>query len=121
MRSFWGGSLAVAAIAAISAAGCTQVGVVKARKNFKEANQAYQAQDYRRAASLYELAVAADPNVDEGSAYFYLGNSYDNQWKPSKKGDLANDALLNKAAQNYATAAEKLNQSPKPEKKKLAK
>ena len=53
-------------------------------------------------------------------AYFFLGNSYDQQYKPSKKGDPANDALLTKAAQNYQTAAEKLSASEKPDDKKLS-
>src|SRR5437762_4362364 len=119
MRSFSRASLAVAAVLAVTAVGCTKVGQLKAMKSFKAANQAYQQQDYRKAAQLYEDAVAADP--DMASAYFYLGNSYDQQFKPSKKGEAENDALLTKAAQNYQTAAEKLTQSEKPEDKKLAK
>ena len=43
-----------------------------------------------------------------GSAYFFLGNSYDNLYKPSKKGDAENDALLTKAVNNYQRGAEKL-------------
>jgi tetratricopeptide (TPR) repeat protein len=88
-------------------------------KSFKAANQAYQQQDYKRSAQLYEETVEANP--DMASAYFYLGNSYDQQYKPSKKGEAENDALLTKAAQNYQTAAEKLIQSDKPDDKKLAK
>ena len=129
MRSFPGASPAVAALLALLAmsamsamavttAGCAKVGQLKAMKSFKAANQAYQQQDYRKAAQLYEETVAADPDL--ASAYFYLGNSYDQQFKPSKKGDPANDALLTKAAQNYQTAAEKLAQSDKPDEKKLA-
>src|SRR2546426_8808617 len=120
MRSFPGASPAVAALLALLAmaamvvttAGCAKVGQLKAMKSFKAANQAYQQQDYRKAAQLYEETVEADPDL--ASAYFYLGNSYDQQFKPSKKGDPANDALLTKAAQNYQTAAEKLAQSDKP-------
>src|SRR5438552_12922381 len=119
MRSVSRASLALAAVLAVTVAGCTKVGQLKAMKSFKAANQAYQQQDYRKAAQLYEDAVAADP--DMASAYFYLGNSYDQQFKPSKKGERENDALLAKAAQNYQTAAEKLTQSDKPDEKKLAK
>jgi hypothetical protein len=54
-------------------------------------------------------------------AYFFLGNSYDNQYKPSKKGDAANDAMLTKAVDNYQKAAEKLAASPDPADKKLGK
>ena len=119
MRSFSGAAIAVATAVALTTAGCAKVGQLKAMKSFKAANQAYQQQDYKRAAQLYEDTVAADP--DMASAYFYLGNSYDQQYKPSKKGEADNDALLTKAAQNYQTAAEKLNKSDKPDEKKLAK
>jgi len=121
MRSLSGASLAIAAVLALgsltSTVGCAKVGEIKAKKAFKAANQAYQGQDYKKASDLYEEAVAADPNLD--SAYFFLGNSYDNQYKPSKKGDAANDAMLTKAVDNYQKAAEKLSASSKPEDKKL--
>jgi tetratricopeptide (TPR) repeat protein len=85
-------------------------------KAFKDANQAYQRQDYKKAAELYEEAVQASPDLTQ--AYFYLGNSYDNLWKPGKKGDAANDALLIKAADSYLKAAERLT-GDKPEDAKL--
>jgi tetratricopeptide (TPR) repeat protein len=98
-------------------AGCAKVGEIKAKKAFKSANQAYQAQDYRKAGEFYEETIAADPNLN--AAYFFLGNSYDNQYKPSKKGEAANDALLEKAVDNYQKAAEKLSASANPDDKKL--
>ena len=123
MRSLSGASLAFVAVVALASlttlAGCAQVGEIKAKKSFKAANQAYQQQDYKKAAELYEDAVAADPNLAQ--AYFFLGNSYDNQFKPSKKGEAANDAFLQKAVDNYQKAAEKLSASDKPEDKKLGK
>jgi tetratricopeptide (TPR) repeat protein len=124
MRSLSGASLALVAMLTLGsfAAGCGQVNVIKARKAFKAANQAYQAQEYKKAAEAYEDTVAADPNnPDIQSAYFFLGNSYDQQYKASKKGDPANDALMQKAVENYQKAAEKLSASPKPEDKKLGK
>jgi tetratricopeptide (TPR) repeat protein len=124
MRSLSGASLAVVAMLTLglSASGCGQVNVIKARKAFKAANQNYQAQDYKKAAASYEEALAADPNnPDIQSAYFFLGNSYDQQYKPSKKGDAENDALMQKAVDNYQKAAEKLSASSKPEDKKLGK
>ena len=117
MRSFSRASLALAAVLAFSAVGCTKVGQLKAMKSFKAANQAYQQQDYKKAAQLYEETVAADP--DMASAYFYLGNSYDQQFKPSKKGDAENDALLTKAVNNYQRGAEKLSASGDPKDKQL--
>ena len=118
MRALSGASLAVA-ILALSAVGCARVGQLQAMKAFKAANQAYQQQDYKKASGLYEEAVAADPNLSQ--AYFYLGNSYDQQFKPSKKGEPENDALLTKAAQNYQLAAEKLATSSDPKDKSLGK
>ncbi len=117
MRSLSGASLALTAVLAFSFVGCAKVGEIKAKKAFKSANQAYQSQDYKKAAEFYEEAVAADPNLAQ--AYFYLGNSYDNLYKPSKKGDPANDALLTKAVENYQRAAEKLSASDDPANKKL--
>ena len=109
MRSLSG--LACAAMLALasltSTVGCAKVGEIKAKKAFKAANQAYQQQDYKKAGDLYEETVAADPNLN--SAYFFLGNSYDNQYKPSKKGEAANDALLQKAVENYQKAADFTN------------
>jgi tetratricopeptide (TPR) repeat protein len=127
MRSVSGASLAAAAMlvlgtaVVVSTAGCGKVGELKARKAFKAANQAYQQQDYKRAADLYEETVQAAPDLEHGQPYFYLGNSYDNQFKPSKKGDPENDALMAKAVTNYQKAAEMLATSDKPNDKKLAK
>jgi tetratricopeptide (TPR) repeat protein len=123
MRSLSRASLAFVAVLALgsvtSTVGCAKVGEIQAKKAFKSANAAYQQQDYKKASDLYEQTVAADPNLN--SAYFFLGNSYDNQYKPSKKGDAANDALLTKAVENYQKAAEKLSASNDPADKKLGK
>ncbi len=119
MRSLTGASLAVVAMLALSSlVGCARVGQLKAMKAFKEANQAYQAQDYKKASELYEEAVESHPDLNQ--AYFFLGNSYDNLYKPSRKGEAANDALLDKAVQNYQKAAEKLS-NEKPDEAKLKK
>src|SRR3954452_477803 len=109
--------VAMLALGSFVSVGCAKVGEIKAKKAFKSANRAYQAQDYKKAAGLYEETVAADPNLAQ--AYFYLGNSYDNLYKPSKKGDPENDALLTKAVDNYQKAAEKLSASADPNNKKL--
>src|SRR5262245_61980359 len=98
-----GGVALVAALAAAQA-GCTQVGVLKARMALRDAVKYYQRQDYKQAAAKYEEALAADPTL--GDAYFYLANSYDNQYKPSRKGDAGNDKLLEKAVENYKKGAE---------------
>jgi tetratricopeptide (TPR) repeat protein len=74
---------------------------------FKQANQAYVSQDYERAVELYEETVRNDP--DNNIVYFYLGNSYDNLFRPSEIGKPENDALINKAVENYALAVERLD------------
>ncbi len=127
MRSVSGAALAITAALALSqlsTVGCGKVGQLKAMKSFKAANQNYQSQDYQKAAELYEQTIQADPTLsfpNGPSTYFYLGNSYDNLFKPSKKGDPKNDELLTKAADNYEKGAERLMTSDKPEEKKLAK
>lgn len=122
MRSLSGASLtgvAMLTLGIVAASGCAKVGQLQAMKNFKAANQAYQQQDYKKSAGLYEDTVAADPNLSQ--AYFFLGNSYDNLYKPSKKGEAANDQLLTKAVENYQKAADKLTASADPKDKALAK
>ena len=120
MRAFSGASLASIAMVALSiSAGCSQIGQVKAKRSFKAANAAYQAQDYKKAAGLYQETLTEDPSIAQ--AYFFLGNSFDNQYKPSRKGEPANDELLTKAIDNYKLCAEKLSSSPNEDDKKLAK
>ena len=122
MRSLAGASLAVVAMLALGAVGCAKVGELKSMKAFKSANQAYQQQDYKKASQLYEEAVASAPESRPAhQSYFFLGNSYDNLYKPSKKGEADNDALLTKAVDNYQKAAEKLSTSQFPDDRKLGK
>jgi tetratricopeptide (TPR) repeat protein len=122
MRSLAGASLSIIAVLALGAVGCAKVGELKSMKAFKSANQAYQQQDYKKAAALYEEAVASSPDSRPAQqSYFFLGNSYDNLYKPSKKGEGPNDELLQRAVDNYQKAAEKLSTSQFPEDRKLGK
>lgn len=112
-------STAVLAVAVVFSAmplvSCRQIAGLKAKMAFKDANAAYQTNDYRKAAAKYEEAISRDPNFTD--AYFYLANSYDNLYKPAKKGDATNDGYLTKAIDNYKKAGE---QSANPKLKKLA-
>jgi tetratricopeptide (TPR) repeat protein len=122
MRSLSGASLAVVSVLAlgsVATVGCGKVGEIKARKDFKAANAAYQQQDYKKAVELYSDTVESDPNLN--SAYFFLANSQDNLYKPSRKGEPANDKLMTDAVANYQKAAEKLSTSADPGEKKLGK
>jgi tetratricopeptide (TPR) repeat protein len=101
--------LAFVAMLGVVLVGCGQVGMLKGRMAFKDANALYQAQDYAGAAEKYEEAVAADPSLT--AAYFYLGNSYDNLFRPARRGEPANDEYLAKAVDNYTKAAE-LSEDP---------
>lgn len=96
-------------VLAVSVAGCGQLGVLKARKAFKEANALYTQQEYKKAADKYEEAIANDPACcPNNEAYFFLANSYDNLYKPSRRGEQENDQNLEKAVQNYRLAAERM-------------
>jgi tetratricopeptide (TPR) repeat protein len=104
-RRFTSASLVVVLAAfSLTLIGCAQVGVLKGRKAFKDANLLYAQQDYKRAAEKYEEAVANDPTLS--AAYFYLANSYDNLYKPSRKGEAQNDAFLTKAIAGYRKCAD---------------
>jgi tetratricopeptide (TPR) repeat protein len=109
-RRFTAASLVLLAGLSLSLIGCGKVGELKAKKAFKEANQLYTQQEYKRAADKYKEAVDNDPNFT--TAYFYLANSYDNMFKATKRGDATNDAFLTKAIENYKIAADK-DQDPK--------
>jgi len=114
--------VAALGVATTVATGCGQVTQLKGRKAYKDANQAYQAQDYKKAADLYQTTVEADPDTPELlPAYFFLANSLDNLYKPSKKGEPANDALMGNAVKYYQIAADKLSAAENPEYKKFGK
>ena len=88
---------------------------LKAQKAYKDANNLYKGSNWKDAAEKYEYVLQLDPSRTE--VYFYLGNSYDNAYKPARAGEAANDDLLTKAIENYRKAAE---QDKNPEMKKLA-
>ena len=118
MRFFKGASLAfLAVVTLVISTGCSQMARLSANRSFKAANQAYQAQDYRKAVTLYEETLHSNPDLN--TAYFFLGNSYDNQFRPALKGEAANDELLTKAVQNYTTAADRLLKSESAEEKNI--
>jgi tetratricopeptide (TPR) repeat protein len=114
-RRFQAASLVLLAGLSLSLVGCNQLNKLQARKSFKEANTLYTQQDYKRASDRYKEAVDLDPQLTQ--AFFYLANSYDNLYKPSRRGEAQNDAYLTQAVDWYKKSAE---QEVDPKIKKLA-
>jgi tetratricopeptide (TPR) repeat protein len=100
---------ALVAALSLSLAACGQFEGLKAKKHFKDANGLYAQTDYRGAAAEYEEALKADPTLKK--AYFFLGNSYDNLYKPGRKGESVNDGYLQDALKNYKLAADQLTET----------
>jgi tetratricopeptide (TPR) repeat protein len=106
----------------VALAGCGKLNEVRAMKAFKDGNKLYGGSDWRAAAEKYEEAIALDPNNTvatcgagggTGCVYFYLANSYDNMYRPTRKGEANNDAYLDKAINYYKVAGEKITNEPK--------
>lgn len=95
-----------------SACGKYSINNLRALKAFQDANEKYQKQEFKAAADDYERVIQLNPDL--GYAYFFLGNSYDNLFKPAKKGQPDNDAYLPKAIENYHKAIDKLKTSTEP-------
>jgi tetratricopeptide (TPR) repeat protein len=110
--------LAVVVLAlTVAVAGCGRYSIsnIRALKAFSDANKLYQKNSYKEAAARYEDVIALGPERNVlGFAYFFLGNSYDNQYKESKKGDPENDGFLTKAVANYRLAIDTLKDVPDP-------
>ena len=102
----------------VALTGCGYTNQVRAMKAFKDGNKAYAASDWRVAVNKYEEAeklTSGDTTCQWCPAiYFYLANSYDNMYRPARKGEASNDALLQKAVDNYKLASEKLTEDTQP-------
>ena len=97
----------------VVAAGCGKysVGTLKAIKAFKDGNLAYAQKDWKKSVEKYEAVVEHEDSFAQvpqlATAYFFLGNSYDQLYKPAKQGDATNDSYIQKAIENYRKAADK--------------
>jgi tetratricopeptide (TPR) repeat protein len=106
-------SLALVLGLSMAAAGCGKYswGTLSAVKHFKDGNLLYAQKEWKKAAEQYEAVVVHEDAFDKlpqlATAYFFLGNSYDQLYKPAKQGDPANDAYIQKAIANYRKAADK--------------
>jgi tetratricopeptide (TPR) repeat protein len=101
------GSLTLVLGLSVAVAGCGKYswGALSAKKSVKEAHELYKASKWKEAATKYEEAVKADPTLS--GAHFFLANSYDNLYKPSRAGEPENDAYMQKAIEWYKVAAQK--------------
>jgi tetratricopeptide (TPR) repeat protein len=85
---------------------------LKAAKAYKDANLAYQTKDWKKAADRYEAVVANESALKTSPAfnlaYFFLGSSYDQLYKPARAGDPQNDQYIQKAIENYRKAADNI-------------
>lgn len=99
----------------LATTGCGKysLGSIRSLKAFKDGNEAYGKGDYRNAVGRYQEAVTQNPDL--GFAYFFLGNSYDQMYKPARKGEAENDSYLPKAVENYKKAIEKLGNAQTPQ------
>jgi tetratricopeptide (TPR) repeat protein len=109
--------LAVAVCGVTAGCGKYSISNIRSAKAFQDANGLYKKADYEGAVARYEDSVRFNPEL--GFAYFFLGNSYDQLYRPAKKGDPTNDNYLKLAAQHYRTAIEKLATSKDPKEQEI--
>jgi tetratricopeptide (TPR) repeat protein len=105
-----------ALVAGVAASACGKYSIsnIRSLKAFQDANALYQKAEYQAAIARYEAAIAHNPDESNsilGFAYFFLGNSYDNLYKPARRGETANDANLTKAVEYYEKAIQQLEGS----------
>ena len=102
--------LALVAGLAVVVSGCSYIDMFQAQLAFRDANRAYASGNYEEAAGFYGEVLAGNPDV--AAAYFFLANSLDQQFRPARRGEADNDALLEEAIANYRLAAEHPLQMP---------
>jgi tetratricopeptide (TPR) repeat protein len=101
---------------AATACGRYSISSIRSSKAFKDGLEEYQKQDYRGATESFARSTQLSPDFQlAGFAYFFEGNSYDKMYRPTRKGEPENDALLEKAVENYRIAIDKLASSDLPQ------
>ncbi len=104
--------LALFALMMTSLTGCgvaDKWNMLKSRRAFKQANQAYGSKQYPQAIEFYNQTLEIDPNPDPRvlvTTYFYRGSSNHLQYKPYTLDDPENEAYLDAGIENYEVALE---------------
>jgi tetratricopeptide (TPR) repeat protein len=107
MRKFSVTTCALIAGLGMLVAGCGQIDMLQAKLAFRDANALYQQQDYRKAIDKYKEALELDASTTgPAGAYFFMANSADNLYRPTRQGEPANDQLLKDATEGYRLASE---------------
>jgi len=109
--------VAVAVCGVTAGCGKYSIGNIRSAKAFQDANGMYKKGEYKGAVERYEDSIRFNPDL--GFAYFFLGNSYDQLYRPAKKGDPENDNYLKLAAQHYRTAIDKLATTKDPKEQEI--
>ena len=96
---------------------CNYLNQLSAVRTFREANLEYGRGNYEGAVEHYEVILNVLEQSGEGdellnqqilATYFYIANSYDNLYKPARRGEPENDAYLQQAIEYYELAAERI-------------
>lgn len=104
--------LALFALMMTSLTGCgvaDKWNMLKSRRAFKQANQAYGTKQYPQAIEFYNQTLEIDPNPDPRvlvTTYFYRGSSNHLQYKPYTLDDPENEAFLDAGIEDYEEALE---------------
>jgi tetratricopeptide (TPR) repeat protein len=108
-------TLVLVAALSVAAAGCGRysIGSIRSAKAFQDGLAQYTGGNFTQAAQNFEEAIRLNPGF--GFTYFFLGNSYDKMYRPSRKGEAENDAYLTKAVDNYRKSIEHLKTSTEPQ------
>jgi tetratricopeptide (TPR) repeat protein len=97
--------LALIGAIAIPLVSCNSLERLRALRVVKDAHTLYQRGDYENAVEMYLEVLADDPDMVD--VYFYLANSYDQQYRASLRGERENDELLDNAIEHYITAVDR--------------
>jgi tetratricopeptide (TPR) repeat protein len=93
---------ALAVLWVLTGSAAAQQAPEPASTRFVEGNRLYAAGRYAEAAAAYQDALAANPAL--GEAHFFLASALDNQYQPGRRGQPANDRLLDAAREHYHAA-----------------